>query len=95
MSRLLPEERECSFKWRVFKLNRLNEHLWAAGFRLPTCRDGEAQVVKWLLTPVSEYLREGSPVLDYTQEDDEFIKSKHGDIEHVESMEPLEATRTL
>ena len=52
-------------------------------------------MVKWLLTPVSEYLREGSPVLDYTQEDDEFIKSKHGDIEHVESMEPLEATRTL
>ena len=63
------------------KINRLNRHLWAAGFRLPTCRDGESQVVKWLLTPVSEYLREGSPVLDYTQEDNVFIKSKQGDID--------------
>jgi hypothetical protein len=57
------------------KRNGLNATLWVPKFALPTTLDAENLVVKWLLVPVSEYLRGGSKPQDYTQDQDLFIKS--------------------
>jgi len=63
------------------RINGHNETLWAPGFMLPTAQDAEDQVVKWLSTSVASYLQQGSPIEDYTQDTDHFIKSKQGDID--------------
>ena len=63
------------------KRSGLNSTLWAPGFMLPTFRKAEDQVVKWLSTTVREYLERGSPVEDYTQDAENFIKSYQGDID--------------
>ena len=55
--------------------------LWALGFILDGVLGVENQVVKWLDTPVREYLLNGSPVMDYTRKLDCFIKTKQGDID--------------
>ena len=42
---------------------------------LPTTSNAEDLVVKWLTIPVGHYLAVGSPLQDYTQEKNLFIKS--------------------
>ncbi len=61
--------------------NGHNEVLYAPGFMLPTGSDAEDQVVKWLLTTVSDYLQRSRQVEDYTQDNKHFVKSKQGDID--------------
>ena len=63
------------------KVNGHNATLWAPGFMLPTALGGEDQVVKWLTMSVGEYLQQGSPVMDYTQDPSMFKKTKQGDID--------------
>ena len=48
---------------------------------LPTSKDAEDQVVKWLTVTVAEYLRLGFPEIVYTQDADNFINTKQGDID--------------
>jgi hypothetical protein len=48
---------------------------------LPTALCAEDQVVKWLSMTVSEYLQQGSPIMDYTQDTCNFIKTTQGDID--------------
>ena len=55
--------------------NGLNGSIWCPSFALPTIQNGEDLVVKWLLIPVGDYLRGGSPPQDYTQDQSLFIKS--------------------
>ena len=57
------------------KRNGFNETIWAPKFSLPTTQDAEDLVMKWLLVPVEEYLRGGSPPQDYTQDQSLYIKS--------------------
>ena len=57
------------------KRNGLNATLWCPKFSLPTTQDAENLVVKWLLVPVGEYLRSGSPPQDYSQDQDLYFKS--------------------
>jgi hypothetical protein len=49
--------------------------LWTPKFPLPTAQDAADLVVKWLLMPVGQYLKEGSPLQDYSQDQDLYIKS--------------------
>ena len=62
-------------------INGHNARLFAPRFMLPTSSDPEEQVVKWLTMGVAEYLQQGSPPMDYTQDASKFIKSKQGDID--------------
>ena len=48
---------------------------------LPTALCAEDQVVKWLLVTVGKYLKQGSPVADYTQDTCNYIKTTQGDID--------------
>ena len=48
---------------------------------LPTALDTEYQVVKWLTMSVRQYLLQGSPVMDYTQEVSTYTKFTQGDID--------------
>ena len=57
------------------KRNGLNATLWCPKFCLPTTRDAEDLVVKWLSVPVGSYLRGGLPPQDYTQDPGLMIKS--------------------
>ena len=57
------------------KRNGLNATLWCPKFCLPTTRDAEDLVVKWLSVPVGSYLCGGSPPQDYTQDPGLVIKS--------------------
>jgi len=66
------------------KVNGHNATLWTPEFMLPTALDAEDQVVKWLSMSVGEYLQQGSPVMEYTQEPSIFIKTKQGDIDVVQ-----------
>ena len=63
------------------KVNGHNATIFAPGFMLPTALDAEDQVVKWLSMGVAEYLQQGSPVMDYTQDASIFIKTLQGDID--------------
>ena len=57
------------------KRNGLNATLWCPKFSVPTTLDAENLVVKWLLVPVGEYLRSGSPPQDYSQDESLYLKS--------------------
>ena len=48
---------------------------------LPMALDVEDQVLKWLTMSVRQYLQQGSPVIDYTQEVSTSIKNTQGDID--------------
>ena len=48
---------------------------------LHTALEAGNQVVKWLYVPVNAYLEAGLPVMDYTQDGRDFIKTKQGDID--------------
>ena len=63
--------------WAVWdaKQNGFNKSIWIPKFSLPTTLDAEDLVIKWLMVPVEEYLRNGSPPQDYTQDQSLFIKS--------------------
>ena len=61
--------------------NGHNDTLWVPSFMLPTFQDAADMVVKWLPIPVGDYLEQGSPVLDYTQEAATFIPTFQGDID--------------
>ena len=63
------------------KVNGFNQTLWSPGFMLPTSRDAEELVVRWLDVPVGIYLKAGSPQVSYTQPGSHYIKSKQGDID--------------
>ena len=57
------------------KSNGNNATLWAPSFMLDDCGDVEEHVVKWLATPMGQYLEEGSPPQKYTRTDCTFIQS--------------------
>ncbi|KAL7539570.1 hypothetical protein ACHAXR_009407 [Thalassiosira sp. AJA248-18] len=61
--------------------NGHNPTLSAPGFILPTALDAEDHVVKWLSMSVGDYLRQGSPHVDYTQDANTFTKTKQGNID--------------
>ena len=63
------------------RINGHNETLWQPGFRLPTFDDAADMVIKWLSIPVGDYLKQGSPVMDYTQDASLFIKTFQGDVD--------------
>ena len=63
------------------KINGHNATLYAPGFMLPTALDAEDQIVKWLTMSVRQYLLQGSPVMDYTQEVSTYTKFTQGDID--------------
>ena len=63
------------------KRNGLNDTLWAPSFSLSTTRSAEDLVVKWLLIPVGDYLRQGSPPQDYSQDQDLMIKDFQYDLD--------------
>ena len=44
------------------KVNGLNQTLWSPSFMLPTSREAEDLVVKWLVDPVGTHLKAGSPL---------------------------------
>ena len=49
--------------------NGHNATLWGPGFMLSSFDDVENMVVKWLTMPVGQYLEQGSPVMNYNQEE--------------------------
>ena len=61
--------------------NGHNDTLWVTSFMLPNFQDAADMVVKWLPIPVGDYLEQGLPVLDYTQEVATFIPTFQGDID--------------
>ena len=63
------------------RINGHNATLWQPGFRLPTFADAADMVVKWLSIPVGDYLAQGSPVMDYTQDASVFTKTYQGDVD--------------
>ena len=62
-------------------MNGHNATVFAPDFMLPTALDAEDQVVKWLSLRVAEYLQQGSPTMDYTQDASICIKTLQGDID--------------
>ena len=48
---------------------------------LPMALDVEDQVLKWLTMSARQYLQQGSPVIDYSQEVSTYIKTTQGDID--------------
>ena len=61
--------------------NGHNDTLWVPSFMLPNFQDAADMVVKWLPMPVGDYLEQGSPVVDYTQDAGTFIPTFQGDID--------------
>ena len=69
---------QCSWDCKV---NGHNATVWTPGFMSSPALDAEDQVVKWLSISLGEYLQQGSPVMDYTQDPSMCVKTKQGDID--------------
>jgi hypothetical protein len=62
-------------------VNGLNATIYVSKFMLPSPLDAGEQVVRWLPMSVGEYLKRGSPLVEYTQDASIYIKSTAGDID--------------